>query len=159
MGQQSLRKTFTYRLQPTAAQERELERVLGLCRQLYNGALQQRITAWQRCRDSISRYEQEAELTGIRADFPDYAAIHSHILRDVLARLEKTYQAFFRRVQCGEKAGFPRFKGRERVHSFTYKEVGNGARLDNGFLVLAKIGRIAMRWSHPIEGTRVPPRR
>ena len=28
-----------------------------------------------------------------------------------------------------------------------------GARLDNGFLVLSKIGRIAVHWSRPIEGT------
>jgi putative transposase len=100
----------------------------------------------------LTRYQQEAELKGIRAAFPEYAAIHSHVLQDVLARLDKTYQAFFRRVQRGEQAGFPRFKGRERLHSFTYKEFGNGARLDNGALVLSKIGRIAVRWSRPIEG-------
>jgi putative transposase len=58
-------------------------------------------------------------LKDIREAFPEYAAIHSHILQDVLARLDKTYQAFFRRVQQGEKAGFPRFKGRNRFHSFT----------------------------------------
>jgi putative transposase len=28
----------------------------------------------------------------------------------------------------------------------------SSARLDNGFLVLSKIGRIAVRWSRPIEG-------
>jgi len=71
----------------------------------------------------------------------------------VLARLDKTYQAFFRRVQRGEKAGFSRFKGRARYHSFTYKEYGNGARLDNGFLVLSKVGRISVHWSRPIKGT------
>jgi putative transposase len=70
-----------------------------------------------------------------------------------LARLDKTYQAFFRRVQAGEKPGFPRFQGRTRWHSFSYKEYGNGARLDNGYLVLSKIGRIAVRWSRPVEGT------
>jgi putative transposase len=75
------------------------------------------------------------------------------VLQDVLARLDKTYQAFFRRVQRGERARFPRFKGRARFHSFTYKEFGNGARLDNGFLVLSKIGRLVVRWSRPIEGT------
>jgi putative transposase len=154
---ESLRKTFKYKykykLKPTAQQERELERVVMLCRRLYNIALEQRITAWQRRRVSISRYEQEAELKAIRADCPEYAAIHSHILQDVLARLDKTYQAFFRRVQRGEKAGFPRFKGRNRFHSFTFKEYGNGTTLDSGFLVLSKIGRIAMRWSRPIEGT------
>jgi putative transposase len=148
-----LRKTFKYKLTPTPAQERELVRVLMLCRRLYNTALEQRITAWQRCHVSISRYEQEAELKAIRAAFPDYVAIHSHVLQDVLARLDKTYQAFFQRVQRGEKAGFPRFKGENRYHSFTFKEYGNGATLDNGFLDLSKIGRIAVRWSRPIEGT------
>jgi putative transposase len=153
MEQQFVRKTFKYKLKPTLEQEWELERVLGYCRQLYNVALEQRITAWQRHRLSVSRYEQEAELKDIRAEFPDYAAIHSHVLQDVLARLDKTYQAFFRRVQRGEKAGFPRFKGPSRYHSFTFKEYGNGARLDNGFLALSKMGRIAVRWSRPIEGT------
>ena len=84
---------------------------------------------------------------------PDYAALHSRVLQDVLARLDKTYQAFFRRMANGEKPGFPRFQGRDRYHSFTYKEYGNGARLDNGYLVLSKIGRIAVRWSRAVEGT------
>ncbi|HEV2458311.1 MAG TPA: hypothetical protein VGS80_08085 [Ktedonobacterales bacterium] len=56
-------------------------------------------------------------------------------------------------MQRGEKAGFPRFKGRDRSHRCTYKEEGNGARLENGFLVLAQIGRSAVRWSRPLEGT------
>jgi putative transposase len=150
---ETVRKTFKEKLRPTPAQERALEEVLWRCRELYNVALEQRITAWQRCRASISRYEQEAELKAIRAEFPAYAAIHSHVLQDVLARLDTTYQAFFRRMQRGEKAGFPRFKGRNRFHSFTFKEFGNGARLDNGFLVLSKIGRISVRWSRPLGGT------
>jgi putative transposase len=130
-----------------------LDEVLWRCRELYNAALEQRITAWQRRRVSISRYAQEAELKDNRAAFPEYAAIHSHLLQDVLARLDKTYQAFFRRVQRGERAGFPRFKGRNRFHSFTFQEYGTGDRLDNGFLVLSKIGRISVHWSRPLEGT------
>src|SRR5215471_7860289 len=149
---ETVRKTFKYKLKLTPQQERELERVLGLCWQLCNTALEQRITAWQRCHVSLARFEQEAELKDIRAAFPEYEAIHSHVLQDVLARLDKTYQAFFRRVQQGEKAGFPRFKGKNRYHSFTYKEYGNGARLDNGFLVLSKIGRVAVRWSRSLLG-------
>jgi putative transposase len=153
MEQSTVRKTFKHKLMSTPTQERALGRTLGLCRWLYNTALEQRITAWQRCRISLSRYQQAAELKDIRAAFPEYAAIHSHILQDVLARLDKTYQAFFRRVKAGEKAGFPRYQARTRWHSFTYIEYGNGATLDNGFLVLSKIGRIAVRWSRPLEGT------
>jgi putative transposase len=92
-------------------------------------------------------------LKDLRAAFPEYAAIHSHVLQEVLARLDTTYQAFFRRLAAGKKAGFPRFQGRNRYHSFTDTEYGNGARLDNGELVLSKIGRIAVRWSRPVEGT------
>ena len=98
-----MRKTYKEKLRPTPAQERALDDVLWRCRTLYNTALEQRITAWQRRRISVSRFEQEAELKAIRAEFPEYAAIHSHVLQDVLARLDKTYQAFFRRVQRGEK--------------------------------------------------------
>jgi len=153
MEQPTVRKTYKEKLRPTPAPERELARVLGLCRWLYNTALEQRITAYQRRHVSVSRFQQEAELKDIRATFPEYAAIHSHVLQDVLVRLDKTYQAFFRRVQRGENAGFPRFKGRNHFHSLPFKEYGNGARLDNSDLVLSKIGRISVHGSRPIEGT------
>ena len=152
MEHQSIRKTFKEKLRPTPAQERLLDEVLWHCRMLYNVALEQRITAWQRCHVSVSRYEQEAELKTIRADFSDYADVHSHVLQDVLTRLDKTYQTFFRRLKAGEKPGFARFKGRNHYHSFTVKEYSNGARLDNGNLVLSKIGRMSVHWSRPLEG-------
>jgi putative transposase len=84
---------------------------------------------------------------------PEYAAIHSHVLQDVLARLDKSFQAFFRRMRAGQTPGYPRFQGRGCFNSFTDKEFGNGARLENGVLVLAKIGRVAVRWSRWMQGT------
>jgi putative transposase len=148
-----VRKTYKEKLRPTPAQERALEEVLWRCRTLYNTALEQRITLWRQRGVSITRSQQEAELKDIRAELPEYVAIHSHVLQDVLARLDKTYQAFFRRLANGEGPGFPRFHGKDRYHSFTSKEYGNGARLDTGYLVLSKIGRIAVRWSRPVAGT------
>ena len=92
----------------------------------------------------------------MRAAFPDYAAIHSHVLQDVLARLDRAYQAFFRRIarrKERERWAFPASRAQgNRYHSFTFKEYGNGARLDNGFLVLSKIGRIAVHWSSSDRG-------
>jgi putative transposase len=89
MEQPVVHKTFKYKLKPTPEQERELERALMLCRRLYHVALEQRETAYERCSISLSRFGQKAELKAIREEFPDYAAIHSHVLQDVLARLEK----------------------------------------------------------------------
>jgi putative transposase len=153
MEQQTLRTTFKEKLRPTPAQERALDEVLWRRRTLHNIALEQRSAAWQRRHISVSRFQQEAEVQDIHAECPEYAAIHSHVPQEALARLDKTYQAFFRRLQQGEKAGFPRFKGRNRFHSFTFKEYGNGATLDNDFLMLSTMGRIAVHWSRPIVGT------
>jgi putative transposase len=121
--QRLCRKTYKEKLRSTPTQERQLEEVLWRCRVLYNTALEQRITAWQRCHVCLTRYQQEAELTAIRAELPDYAAIHSHVLQDVLARLDTTYQAFFRRLANGEQPGFPRFQGRDRYHSLHLQRV------------------------------------
>jgi putative transposase len=93
--------------------------MLWRCRTRYNTALEHRITAWTRCPVCVTRSQQDAELTTLRAELPAYSALHSHVLQDVLARLDTTYQAFFRRVANGEQPGFPRFQGTDRYHSFT----------------------------------------
>jgi len=149
---ESLRKTFTHKLKPTPEQERGRERVLWRCRTLYNAALEQRKTAHERRGVSLSRYGQEAELKDLRAAMPEYAAMHSHVSQDVLARLDKAFQAFFRRIREGRTPGYPRFRGRDRYNSLAFTEVGNGARLDDGFLVLSQLGRMALRWSRPLGG-------
>jgi putative transposase len=75
------------------------------------------------------------------------------VLQDVVLRVERAFQAFFRRVAAGETPGYPRFHGRNRFNSFTYPQYDKSVFLDNGFLVLSKIGRVAVRWSRPVEGT------
>ncbi len=138
-------KTFKYKLVPTLAQERQMFWILTRCRELYNAGLQERRDAWKIRRKSVSYYDQAAQLPGIKEDRPEFKEIHSQVLQDVLKRLDKAMQAFFRRVKTGEKPGYPRFQGRNRYHSFTYPQYDNGARCDNGFLVLSKIGRIGVR--------------
>ena len=123
---------------------------------LYNTALEQRKIWWQRGQGKGTTYYQQAtELPDFKATFPDYAEVNAQVLQDVLRRLEKTFQAFFRRVQAGETPGYPRFHGRGRYNSFTYPQMGEhgGATLDGGVLSLSKIGRIPIRLHRPIEGT------
>ena len=151
----TIRKTFKYRLTPTPDQEQALETVLWRCRELYNAGLEERKAAWQKCGVSVNFAMQSAQLPGIKAVCPEYRDINAQVLQDVLHRLDKAFQAFFRRAKAGEQPGYPRFQGRDRYHSFTYPQVGEhgGARLANGCLVLAKIGRIRVRWHRPLAGT------
>jgi putative transposase len=149
-----IRKSFKYKLKPTPEQEQVFERTLLLCRHIYNAAVGERREAWRMCGVSVTYYQQKAELPSIKEAMPEYVEIHSQILQDVVLRVERAYQAFFQRIKEGGTPGYPRFQGRARYHSFTYPQVGEhgGARLDNGLLVLSKIGRVAVRWSRPIEG-------
>src|SRR5262252_7162008 len=84
---------------------------------------------------------------------PEFSEVQSQVLQDVVLRGDRAFQAFFQRIHEGQTPGYPRFHGRERYNSFPYPQFENGVRLDNGFLVLSKIGRSAVRWSRPIEGT------
>ena len=152
--QQAVRKTYKYKLKPTPEQEQAMALVLRRCRELYNAALQERKEAWEKCGVSVTIAGQSAQLPGIKDVRPEYRDIHSQVLQDVLTRLDRAFQAFFRRVQAGaERPAIRASRAATATTQFTYKQFGNGATLDNGFLVLSKIGRIAVRWSRPIEGT------
>ena len=50
----------------------------------------------------------------LKAACPAYAAIHSQVLQDMLTRLDRAFQAFFRRLTRGETPGYPRSQGRHR---------------------------------------------
>jgi putative transposase len=154
MAQQSVRKTYKYRLDPTPEQEKALGVILWRCRTLYNVALEQRKLWWERGQGvGASYYQQKAELPGLKAACPEFSEIHAHVLQDVMLRLDRTFQAFFRRVKAGETPGYPRFQGRGRYNSFTFPEYGNGAVLDGRVLNLSKIGRIHIRLHRPLQGT------
>jgi putative transposase len=150
----TVRKAFKYKLLPTPQQERLLEHVLWRCRELYNAGLEERKTAWEKCRISVTFTQQSAELPAIKEVRPEYRDINAQVLPDVLHRLDKTFTAFFRRVQAGEQPGYPRFQGRNRYNSFTYPQVGKhgGATVDRKILSLVKIGRIRMRLHRPMIG-------
>src|SRR5262245_10098030 len=118
------RKTFHYKLKPTAQQAVELERIHLLCRTLYNCALPQRRTRWGRCqgRDRASTLaQQEAELPALESALPEYQAVCSPVLHDVLACLDQSYQAFVGRLVTREQPGFPRFTPATRYASLISK--------------------------------------
>ncbi|WP_240695302.1 RNA-guided endonuclease InsQ/TnpB family protein [Thermus caldilimi] len=99
-------KAFKYRLYPTRPQARDLERTLELCRQLYNAALQERRDAYRKAGKAVGFYEQKRHLPVIRRDLPEYKGIHSQVLQEVIQRVDRAFQGFFRRVKQGQKPGY-----------------------------------------------------
>jgi putative transposase len=150
-------RVYRYRLYPTRAQDESMRTTLYRLRELYNAALQERRDAYRKEDRTISGYEQMAELREVRELRPEYAIIHTHLLQDVITRLDRAYRAFFRRVKAGEKPGFPRFKGRGQYNTFTFKDAvnHNGVRLlaAGTRVKLASIGNVKVKLHRPIEGT------
>lgn len=146
-------KAFVFRLYPSKSQKARLEAVRETCRHFYNDLLRERKDAYELHGVSITKTEQLRKVK-VEKDTSPYALdIHSHILQNVVADLDKAFQAFFRRVNDGEEPGYPRFKGRNRFAGFGFKEYGRGFKIDGRRLKLWGIGRIAVRWHRAIEGT------
>jgi putative transposase len=68
-----------------------LETVLWRCRTLYNTALEERKTAWERCQVSVSSSQQKAELPDLKAACPEYAEINAQVLQEVILRVERAF--------------------------------------------------------------------
>lgn len=145
-----MRRTFKYRANINRQTAQNVERWLELCRQLYNAALEQRIDAYQRRDKSLSYYDQSAELPGLKVEFPEFKQVDAQCFRETLKRIDKAYKAFFRRVKGGAKPGFPRFKAKNRYHSFTLQQ--HSWRLDGRYLHIRNVGRFKLFLSRPVEG-------
>ncbi|MFQ6135641.1 MAG: RNA-guided endonuclease InsQ/TnpB family protein [Candidatus Hydrothermarchaeales archaeon] len=145
-----MRKAFKFRLYPNRGQRAKLEQTLETCRILYNNSLAERRAAWKEERRSVSYHEQAVVLPSQKESDPRLQEVHSQVLQDVLRRVDKAFQNFFRRVKNGGKPGHPRFRGRGRYDSFTYPQFGFA--IVGKKLRLSKIGEVNIKLHRPIEG-------
>jgi putative transposase len=143
-------KAYKFRLYPTKKQVDKLAWTLRRCKELYNAALQERREAYRLCGVSVSYRMQADQLPAIKQLREEYQDIHSQVQQDVLRRLDKAMQAFFRRVMNGEKPGYPRYKSGDRYDSLTYPQ--GGYELIGNRLHLSKIGAIKSKVHREITG-------
>ncbi len=145
-----LRRTYRYRIYPTARQRLALEAQLGFACQLYNAALEQRRYAWRGRHHLISLYEQFRELTKVRAARMGPAEMSCSAMRDPLRRLDRAFAAFFRRVKAGAEPGYPRFRSARRYDSLTWDEAWG---LRDGRLAVQGIGQVKVKWHRPLPAS------
>lgn len=170
-----MKRMYKYRLYPNKTTEKQLYFVLNRCRELYNACLSERKDAYQIHQrtqlhinsetgqvvaatmlapqrvSAVSYYDQKRDLVEIKEIREEYQDIASHVLQDVVLRVERAFQNFFRRLKNDETPGYPRFQGRNRYASFSYPD-GAGWKLEGNTLRLTKIGDIKIKLHRPIEG-------
>ena len=138
-----MKRAYKYRIYPPAEQEARMKGWLETCRVLYNNSLYKRKEAYKQDKITLNYYTLANTLAEAKKENECLAIVHSQVLQDVLKRLDKAFQSFFRRVKQGEKPGYPRFKGYDRYDSFTYPQ--SGFKLDGSKLTLSKIGTVKIK--------------
>ncbi len=143
--------SYKFRIsKPSKTVQERLEQTLRLCKDLYNASLQERRDAYQINRIALNYHTQRAQLPDIKTTNHEYKEIYSQVLQDVLKRVEKSFDGFFRRIKAKQKAGFPRFQGANRYDSFTYPQ--SGFSLTDNRLTLSKIGKVKIKLSRNVVG-------
>ncbi|WP_198667575.1 RNA-guided endonuclease InsQ/TnpB family protein [Glycomyces dulcitolivorans] len=152
-------RAFKYLLRPTVKQQRALEAMLKDHCELYNAALEERRTAWSKCRERVGYFDQCGQLKDVRRDDPEgqgrWAAGSQQA---TLRRLDHAYTAYFRRCSAGRKPGHPRFRSARRFDSVTWPQHGNGCGWDPNRddpvtrVRLLGVGHVRVHRHRPLEG-------
>lgn len=150
-----MRRAFKYRLYPTRQQADALTKMLDTHRHLYNRALAERKDYWESNKRSVSLFAQMARLKPDRLTDADLAETNFSSTQGTLRRLDRAFQAFFRRLKAGETPGYPRFKGQGRFDTVEFPSHGDGCKLDAAAsrVYFQHIGRVKVKLHRPVEGT------
>jgi putative transposase len=156
-----MRRSFKFLLRPTGKQATALTEMLADHCSLYNGALQERRDAYRHVSKTAVRYgDQSAQLKDIRRDDPERQGRWSFSSQQAtLRRLDKAFQAFFRRVKAGGKPGYPRFRGVHWFDTVEFPKDGDGVRWDATphdpvtRVRFQGVGHVRVHQHRPVTGT------
>ena len=136
-------RRITFKLYPNRQQEKTLHYWRRLHCGLYNAAVYNRKTQYQKFGHSVNYLEQQNCLPDFKEVWAEYKPLGSHALQATLKRVDFAFSRFFKGL-----GGYPRFKVSRRYSGWTYpcksgwKAESNGK---NGHLSITNLGKIQMR--------------
>ncbi len=151
-------RRMTFRLYPNEQIERFLRYHRKLHKDLYNAAVNNRFTQYQKFNHKVDYFEQQNCLPAFKDVWIEYKEINSQALQATLKRVDFAFERWFKGL--GKR---PKFKSIRHYSGWSYPAKSgysvesNG---ENGYLILSKIGRIQMRglalyWGVPTTCTIV----
>ncbi|MGA5507410.1 RNA-guided endonuclease InsQ/TnpB family protein [Streptomyces umbrinus] len=154
-------RAYKFLMRPTAGQDAALAAMLADHCSLYNGALQERRDAYRHVSKASIRYgQQSAQLKEIRAVDPERQGRWSFSSQQAtLRRLDRAFQAFFRRVKAGARPGYPRFRGVNWFDTVDFPKDGDGCRWDSTShdrltrVRIQGVGHVRVHRHRPVVGT------
>ena len=145
---------FTYRLKPTFEQEEAFLQFAGVCRLVWNLALEQRRDHWRnyqaRTGNNLNFVAQCRELTALRREVDFIRAVCQTCQQYALKSLDYAYRRFFKGL-----GGYPKSKKKGANDAFTFngREI-TVERLNSrwGRVRMPKIGWVKFRMTRNLSG-------
>lgn len=144
-------RSYRYRLQMDGRSGAAFEAAVSVTNQIYNAALEERISAWSKAGKSITKYDQQKSLTQIRTEDPTIALYPVTMLRRPLEQVDEAFKGFFSRVRAGRTPGFPRYRSIKRVRSFGFIEAV-GWTLKGSCLRMKGLPQVRLKMHRPLDG-------
>jgi len=144
-------RRVTYRLYPSRQQEQTLHYWRKMHCSLYNAAVYNRKTQYQKFGHKVDYFEQQNCLPAFKQVWTEYKPLGSHALQATLKRVDFAFTCFLKGL-----AGYPKFKASRRYAGWTYPcKAGWKARTtgDNGRIEITNLGSIPMRGQTRTWGT------
>ena len=144
---------YRYRIYPTHQQRRELEKVFGCCRVVWNDALAlvkaiPRGQKWPSSYDLLKICITEAKK---REDRKWLSEVSNIPLQQTLRDLGVAFKNYFDSKlgkRKGDPVGFPHFK--KKLHRQSVRFTKNGFKIQGNKVYISKIGKIKIVWSRPL---------
>ncbi|MCL5007442.1 MAG: transposase [Candidatus Marsarchaeota archaeon] len=149
-----LTRAYKFRIYPDATRQEEIDERLILAQQFYNRILEKSIASYRNGKTKVSMTQFNRFVKEIIQEDKKYLRLYSQTRCEIEFRIFKAYRNFFRRVREGNrKAGFPRFRSRDRYKSITYPQDNGSFSIRKDRLRVSRIGTMRIEMHRKIEGT------
>lgn len=140
-------RTYKRKLILNTSQEERLRAWIGVCRLVYNMALEIKQATYNAKGVSIRQYALQKQLPELRKSYDWVKDVPNDCLQNSIERLDRSYDLFFKTHKNG--GGRPRFISKKKYKSITFRRY---ISLDGNNIKINKIGWLKIFKDSPIEG-------
>lgn len=139
-------KAYKYRLYPTKDQVAMINKTIGVCRFLYNLALETKIYAYRSHGKTLSAFDLCYQLTELKREYPWIAEIDSQAAQASIKKIDTAFKNFF------SGRGYPKYKSKRNDGSFQCPNEVKRIDWVKSTLTIPKIKNIPIILSRKFEG-------
>lgn len=139
-------KAFKYRIYPTEDQRHQIDASIGVCRLVYNLALDIKIRAWKEQQKNVTAFDLCYQLVDLRNEYDWIKIVSAQALQASVKSVDVAFKNFY------SGKGYPKFKRKKTGGSFRCPSNLRRIDWDKSTLDIPKIKDIPIVLSRRFEG-------